>query len=225
MEMQDPKIAIWALSHKFVGLYLRNWGTYRQSKKLAKQQCLLHMMSQYGELRPTSGWDLLASLRHPCKFQRISRLGSVTARHSSSGRQPNFAALNRGRHLYSAGRRSRWALAHFSSCESNVWSLRYDSDNKVIMVALRNRADHNIFVLWFLLSSLWSPYGMGQTIMFSSCGFFLSIFFFFLAQSQRPHIGCLGLPYFDTWCGLSVNLECRSEMWCTRLAENTGPKK
>ena len=31
---------------------------------------------------------------------------------SSSGRQPNFAALNRGRHLWSAGRPSRWALAH-----------------------------------------------------------------------------------------------------------------
>jgi len=31
---------------------------------------------------------------------------------SSSGRQPNFAALNRGRHLRSAGRLSRWALAH-----------------------------------------------------------------------------------------------------------------
>ena len=38
-------------------------------------------------------------------------LGSVTARHSSSGREPNFAALNRGRHLCSAGRPSRWALA------------------------------------------------------------------------------------------------------------------
>jgi len=38
--------------------------------------------------------------------------GSVTARHCSSGRQPNFAALNRGRHLYSEGRPSRWALAH-----------------------------------------------------------------------------------------------------------------
>jgi len=39
---------------------------------------------------------------------RVSRLGSVTARHSSSGRQPIFAALNRGRHLYSAGQPSRW---------------------------------------------------------------------------------------------------------------------
>ena len=45
-------------------------------------------------------------------FQRVSHLGSVTARHSSTGHQPNFAALNRGRHLYSARGPSRWALAH-----------------------------------------------------------------------------------------------------------------
>jgi len=72
-------------------------------KKLVKQQYLLYMSSQYGELWPTSGWDLLASLGHPCKFQQVARLGSVTARHSSIGCQPNFAALNRWRHLYSAG--------------------------------------------------------------------------------------------------------------------------
>jgi len=46
--MQDaklsPKIAIWAPSHNFVGLYLRNQRTYRQSeKKLVEQQYLLHM--------------------------------------------------------------------------------------------------------------------------------------------------------------------------------------
>jgi len=58
-------------------------------KKTFKQQYLLHMFPQYGELRPTSGWD-----------------------RSSIGRQPNFAALNRGRHLCSAGRPSCWALAH-----------------------------------------------------------------------------------------------------------------
>ena len=34
-------------------------------------------------------------------------IGSVTARQSSSGREPNFAALSTGRHLYSAGRPSR----------------------------------------------------------------------------------------------------------------------
>ena len=48
----------------------------------------------------------------PCKFPWLSPLGIVTARHSSSGRQPNFAALNKGHHLYSAGRPSRSALAH-----------------------------------------------------------------------------------------------------------------
>ena len=53
---------------------------------------------------------------HPCKFQRVSRLCSVTARHSSIGHPPNFAALNRGRHLCSAGRPSLWAFAHISSC-------------------------------------------------------------------------------------------------------------
>jgi len=50
-------------------------------KKLFKHQYLLHMSSQYGELRPTNGWDQLTSLGHPCKFQLVSRLGSITARH------------------------------------------------------------------------------------------------------------------------------------------------
>jgi len=53
------------------------------------------------------------------------------------------------------------------------------------------------FVLWFLLS-------------------------FFLAYSQLSQIGCL--PYFYTWCGLSANLGCRSEMCCTRLTRNTRRK-
>ena len=44
----------------------------------------------------------------------LSYIG-ITAWYSSSGRQPNFAALNRGRHLYSAGRPSGWAFAHISS--------------------------------------------------------------------------------------------------------------
>jgi len=32
----------------------------------------------------------------------------------------------------------------------------------------------------------------------------------------------MSTPYFHTWCGLSANLECMSEMCCTWLAENTG---
>ena len=85
-----------------------------RKKKRVKQQYLVHMSSQYGERRPTIGWDRSGSLGHLCKFQRVWRLGSVTARHCSSGRQPNFPALNRGRHLYSVGWPSRWAFAHIS---------------------------------------------------------------------------------------------------------------
>jgi len=77
---------------------------------------------------------------------------------SSSGRQQNFAALNRGRHLCSAGRPSRWALAHISS----------------------------------------------------------SIFFPSLISAAT---------YFYTWRGPSANLECRSEMCCSRLAANTERKE
>jgi len=53
-------------------------------------------------------------LGHPCKFQLVSRLGSVTARHLVVG-VSQTVALNRGHHLYSTGRPSRWALAHISS--------------------------------------------------------------------------------------------------------------
>jgi len=50
-------------------------------KKLVKHQYVLQMSPYYAELRRTSGWDRFVSLGYPCKFQRVSRLGSVTARH------------------------------------------------------------------------------------------------------------------------------------------------
>jgi len=59
-----------------------------------------HNMVNFGQLAAEIGSVVWGQ---PIKFQRVSRLGFVTARHSSSGRQPNFAALNRGRKLYSAG--------------------------------------------------------------------------------------------------------------------------
>jgi len=62
--------------------------------------------------------------------------------------------------------------------------------------------------------------GQANMGLFCSCGFYLSSFFFFLAYSQPSRMS----TYFHTWCGLSTNLECRSEMCCTRLVENTGPK-
>ena len=82
LQIQDPKncqkIAIWAPSHNFVGLYLRNEGTHRQSeKKLVKQQCLptcSHNTVNFGLL---AGWDLLASLRHPANFNGLRVLAAL----------------------------------------------------------------------------------------------------------------------------------------------------
>jgi len=68
-----------------------------------------HNMVNFGPLAAEICWRVWGT---PSKFQQVSHLGSVIAWPSSSRHQPNFAALNTGRHLYSAGWPSRWALAH-----------------------------------------------------------------------------------------------------------------
>jgi len=83
----------------------------------------------------------------------LSHIGSVTARHSSSGRDPNFAALSSRRHLYSAGRPSRWALAHIvvlvyiNDLPSRVRSTLRMSADDCLLYRLINTSmqDTNIF--------------------------------------------------------------------------------
>jgi len=71
----------------------------------------LHYINIFGGCCPVTEFCRLQNL--VCVLQVLrSPIGSITAWHSSSGRKPNFAALRTGRHLYSAGRPSRWALAH-----------------------------------------------------------------------------------------------------------------
>ena len=88
------------------------------------------------------------------------------------------------------------------------------------LVVKSSGSRHSIFTA---VCYLWSPYVIGQTIYIFILLFVLLSFFFFLAYSQRSEIECL--PYFHTWCGLSVNLGCRSETCCTWLAGNAGCKK
>jgi len=61
------------------------------NRKIVKQQYLLHISPQYGELRPTNGWDRFGSSRHHSKFQSVSRLRFVTAPTSLNGGHQNFA--------------------------------------------------------------------------------------------------------------------------------------
>jgi len=87
---------------------------FRQSEKLVKQQYLPHSsynMVNFGQLAAEivslvwgtpanfNGFRVLAALLHGTLLVGASQI----------------VALNRGRHLYSAGRPSRWALAHISS--------------------------------------------------------------------------------------------------------------
>ena len=102
-------------------------------KKLVKQQYLLYICPQYGELRPTSGWDRFVSLGHPGTPGNFNEFRVFAALlHGSSGRQPN-CSVNRGCHLYSAGRPSRWALAHI-----------------LVVHIFQKIAQINIFVRWKL---------------------------------------------------------------------------
>jgi len=115
--MQDPKtspkIAIWAPSHNFVGLYLRNYVSTIGKKLLSSNisSTCPHNMVNVGPLAAEivslvwgtpgnfNGFRILAALLRGTLVVGVSQT----------------AAFNRGRHVYSAGRPSRWALAHISS--------------------------------------------------------------------------------------------------------------
>ena len=72
------------------------------------------------------------------------------------------------------------------------------------MAALRSRCGHYIFAMWFL------P---------------LSSFFFFFHRLISAVADWISTILAHMVHGLSANLECRSEMYCMRLAENTELKK
>ena len=64
----------------------------------------------------------------------IAQICRAISSQLSSERQPNFAALNRGRHLSSAGRPSSWAIGPHSSliCWScHVWSLKNNKKDTI----------------------------------------------------------------------------------------------
>jgi len=140
------------------------------------------MSAQYGELQPTSSWDRFGSLGHPSRFQRVSRLVTITVRHSSSGRQPNFALLNRGRHLYSAGRPSRWA-----------WALAH------IVVRLRFVAEYCNVTTELIASQHWRKLNFcckGKADV--TPGFSLFVFELRLPSSDHFGNGSCGLAYTAT---------------------------
>ena len=71
----------------------------------------LHNMVNFG---PLAAEILSLVWSTPCNFNRFRVLAALLHGTVVVG-VSQTAALNRGRHLYSAGRPSRWALAHISS--------------------------------------------------------------------------------------------------------------
>ena len=72
----------------------------------------LHNMVNFGSLAAEICWRVWGT---PANFNGFRVLVALILLHgtlASIERQPNFAALNRGRHLYLTGQPSRWALTH-----------------------------------------------------------------------------------------------------------------
>jgi len=88
---------------------------YRQSEKSLlntdTSSTCPHNMVNFGLLTAEICWRVWGI---PANFNgfRVLAASEHYYTHSSDRRQPNFAALNRGRRLYSAGRPLRWALTH-----------------------------------------------------------------------------------------------------------------
>ena len=104
-----------------------------RKKNLLKSNISSTCPHNMANFHPTNSWDRFGSLRHPSKFQWFLGDGGVAARHSSSGRQPNFLTLNSWRHLYLAGRPSCWALAHILVLFVVVQRIKSKQGNKYFM--------------------------------------------------------------------------------------------
>ena len=70
-----------------------------------------HNMVNFGPLAAEIGWRVWGT---PANFNGFCVLAALLHGSQVVG-VSQTAALNRGRHLYSTGRPSRWALAHISS--------------------------------------------------------------------------------------------------------------
>jgi len=92
-----------------ISLQLRHVSTI--GKKLVKQQYLLHMSPQHGNFGPLAAEIVSLVWGTPANFNRFGVLAALLDGTLVVG-VSQTAALNRGRHLYLAGRPSRWALAH-----------------------------------------------------------------------------------------------------------------
>ena len=129
----------------------------------------------FGHVLWPNGWTDQHATWYGCRFRPLPhcvRYGPSCLTKRGTAQPSIFGLCLLGPH----------AVANLDYC----WAL--------VMVALWNRADHYIFIL-FLLSFLWSPYVIGQTIIFSSCSFFLSSIYLFFSS---PNLSGRKLDVYHT---------------------------
>ena len=101
-----------------------------------------------------------------------------------------------------------------------IWQISIAVGRPKIIIISPHHKTANLHQKLFENYFLWSPYVIGQTIIFLPCYFYLlSSFFPRLISAAAGWMSTI-----DTWCGPSANLECRYERCCMRLAANAGPK-
>ena len=165
------------------------------------------MSSQYGELRPTNDWNLLASLGHPSKFQQVSRHGVVTAPTSLNGGQQNFAgclAVSWAGTLY-IHFDSSCPLTEFcqlqnslklKSCVLLYWQRYYSALEQQPSAKLCGAVQGMKLRNFRRGRHLYSAMGGHHIWHVPHSSSFLFLSSFVLPYCQRSQIGCL--PYFHT---------------------------
>ena len=169
-------------------------------------------VSQFGELRPTK-WVRFTSLRHPSKFQRVSRLAFVPAATSLTGGQPKFArrfSVSWAGTLYIQFRGLLPPDGILPGAKFTLHpSLAFSYIGRIIawsasLCSIEQRVPHIFDRVAITLGIgphpslyLWSPYVIGQTIIFSCCGlfFFLLLLSFFFSS---PNLSGRRLDVYHT---------------------------
>jgi len=108
--------------------------------------------------------------------------------------------------------------ANQANAKQAVWIRQANWRNKCCPEA------NDAYVLLFMVAlwnRAWRPLYFHPVV---SSIFLLLSFFPRLISAVADWMSTI-LPHMVWPCGPSVNLECRSEMWCARLAGNAGPKK
>jgi len=211
------KIAICGPSHNFVRLYLRNEGVYRQSEKNL-------LNSNISSIHPHSMASLAESCSvvwgTPANFNGFCVLASLLQRRGSP--EANQTA---------------WCLAvswagilyiHFPGLllpdgflPGTKFTLRpslaFSYVGSVTAWQSSSGCQPN-FAAWY---KEWNYGTFAEGATYIPQGSHHIFFYHF----SFPILSCCILDVYHTWCGLSANLGCGSEMWCMRLTKNTGHKK